>query len=234
MYCNQCGTELRDGFKFCGECGAAVGSSKPKVSIDSKPLNPGKYQSSAKPKFKLSKIFSWRFFAISFFAVISGVIILFVIHSNDKVEIKVINLAQNTGTDASPTTVSDPEGWIDISENNVIQSQEGQKQKISGAVVSIVNNGKALRIGENTVELYGYEPSTAANLTNKLMEWIKSLNTTVECIPKKQKFICYTKDNIDIVQAAILNGVGMASLGAPNIYLEAEKNARSKRKGMWE
>lgn len=49
MFCTNCGSVCADGTHFCSNCGAAIASSKPKIRMDSPPLQDGSRETPASP-----------------------------------------------------------------------------------------------------------------------------------------------------------------------------------------
>jgi penicillin-binding protein 1A len=77
------------------------------------------------------------------------------------------------------------------------------------------------------------EPSGSPHLTRQFAYWLKLQGSKVDCKPKPQGYRCLTSRQIDVAQAAIMNGAGRAAPGAPSEYLSAQAQAETQRRGVW-
>ncbi len=116
--------------------------------------------------------------------------------------------------------------------------QQGQAWATPGSKVEgiarVVDTG-TLFVGGQTLHLSGVLPETHPAFVDGLKSYITSQGGRVSCVAAGVAgYTCRTGIGFDIGQAAIFNGAARAAPDAPYHYKEAEQQARTARKGIWQ
>jgi endonuclease YncB( thermonuclease family) len=93
-----------------------------------------------------------------------------------------------------------------------------------------------LTVGGQPVPLYGigFLPSLTDVTGQSLAGWIAS-QKSLTCDPRPGgTYRCLTDTNLDVAEAALLNGAASASPDAPSNYLAAQQAAQQARRGLWQ
>lgn len=104
--------------------------------------------------------------------------------------------------------------------------------RISGEIEQVITTSTFVVAGQQ-FELFGVigEPSP---YVEALTGWLTANGNRLDCQPEGGKFRCFTPGKVDVGGVVIFNGVGKAAPDAPLEYRNAEAQARSAGKGVWQ
>lgn len=101
----------------------------------------------------------------------------------------------------------------------------------TGTVDEVVSTDTLLVAGRR-VRLAGVD-GVAGQATAGLSQWLRANGNQVTCTPLGSRFRCMTQTGKDVAQVVLLNGVGKVSGDVPQVYTQAEAQARAGGKGLW-
>jgi hypothetical protein len=150
---------------------------------------------------------------------------------------------QDTTPDANLTPAKGERSnnaYPDQEQHSVPGGQPGERaeetssptQVVEGIVTDVPNVATWI-VGGRTTRLFGITPGPPKLLAS-LVNWVRAKGP-VECVPQAgiPLYRCFTATGEDIVEAALLAGVGRAGERATVAYETAESDARRLGKGLW-
>lgn len=104
---------------------------------------------------------------------------------------------------------------------------------ISGTVTAYSTDGWPI-IGTQVLPLFGID-GIVASAQPGLQAWISSMGNSLTCTPQPGgAYRCLSPQGVDIAEGAILNGAGRATPDAPQLYQNAEQQAQTAKRGIWQ
>jgi hypothetical protein len=150
---------------------------------------------------------------------------------------------QDTTPDANLTPAKGERSnnaYPDQEQHSVPGGQSGERaeetssptQVVEGIVTDVPNVATWI-VGGRRIRLFGITPGPPKLLAS-LVNWVRAKGP-VECVPQAGILLyrCFTATGEDIVEAALLAGVGRAGERATGAYETAESDARRLGKGLW-
>jgi ankyrin repeat protein len=109
---------------------------------------------------------------------------------------------------------------------------DATRQEVQGSVTDIDPNGWPIVAGQ-AVRLQGIAMISRGQRTD-FRNWLAGHGDVLDCSPVTgNAYRCLTSGGIDVSEAVLMNGAGIASLGAPASYRSLMVQAQLAKRGQW-